>query len=117
VGTHTWQLTGSWLGLPGRRLWVERAGHGPAVVFTHAAIADCRMWDGQLAALADRYQVVRYDQPGFGRSEPATEPYSYVEELDAVLDHVGAGRAVLVWSPLRTDPGVDARIRQLVVET
>jgi pimeloyl-ACP methyl ester carboxylesterase len=44
------------------------------------------MWDGQLAALADRHLVVRYDQSGFGRSTPAAEPYSYVAELDAVLD-------------------------------
>lgn len=176
--TQVGQLEGSFLTLPGRRLWVEQAGKGPTVVLAHAGIADRRMWDGQVTALADRYHVVRYDQPGYGQSDSATEPYSYVEELDAVLDYVRADHAALVgssmggrvtidytlahpdrvtalvpvaatvsgqrlsspgwaelsaaiqagdaqriaeaalrmWAPLRTDPDVDARIRQLIVD-
>ena len=90
------RLEGSFLTLPGRRLWVEQAGDGPAVVLVHAGLADRRMWDDQVAALSDRYRVVRYDHPGYGRSDPATEPYSYVEELDAVLDHAGVDRAAAV---------------------
>lgn len=177
--TRTTELAGSFLALPGRQLWVERTGEGPTVIFAHAGIADRRMWDGAVGALADRYHVVRYDQPGYGRSDAATEPYSPVAELDAVLDHVNAEQAALVgasmggaiaidytlahsnrvaalvtagagltgfpgkgdpgeaelaaaieaddpgriaegamrmWAPLRTDPAVDARIRQLIVD-
>lgn len=96
MGTQVRQLEGSFVARAGGRLWVEQAGQGPAVVLAHAGIADGRMWDNQVAALADRYHVVRYDQPGYGRSDRATERYSYVEELGAVLDHVGAGQAALV---------------------
>ena len=80
--THrTWRVV---LRLPGRRVWVEQAGAGRTVVFLHAAIGDRRMWDGQVATLAGRYHVVRYDQPGWGRSPTATQPYSSVEEFNAV---------------------------------
>lgn len=90
------ELQGSFLDLPGRRLWIEQAGEGPAVVFVHSGVTDRRMWDGQVAALADRYHVIRYDHPGYGRSEAATEPYSPVAELDAVLDHAGVEQAAVV---------------------
>lgn len=59
-------LTGSFLSLPGGRLWVEQAGAGPAVVFAHSGITDRRMWDHQVTTLADRYHVIRYDHPGYG---------------------------------------------------
>jgi 3-oxoadipate enol-lactonase len=89
-------LAGSFLDVPGGRLWVEQAGQGPAVVFAHAGIADRTMWDDQMTALSGRYHVIRYDQRGFGRSSPPDVPYSPVADLGAVLDHAGAGRAALV---------------------
>lgn len=96
MSTDLITLTGSFLALPGRRLWVEQAGTGPPVVLVHSGVTDRRMWDGQVAALVDRYHVIRYDHPGYGRSDAATEPYSPVDELDAVLEHAGAERAALV---------------------
>lgn len=96
MGADTGVLEGSFLSLPGRRLWVEQAGTGPTVVFVHSGVIDRRMWDGQVTALAERYHVVRYDHPGYGRSEAATEPYTPEDDLDAVLDHAGAEQATLV---------------------
>lgn len=64
------------------------------MLFAHAGIADRRMWDHQMAALADRYHVIRYDQRGFGRSGRPARPFSHVADLHAMLDHAGAGQAV-----------------------
>jgi pimeloyl-ACP methyl ester carboxylesterase len=71
-------LAGSFVSVPGGRLWAEQAGQGPAVLFAHAGIADRRMWDDQMTALADRYHVIRYDQRGFGRSDPPARKFSHV---------------------------------------
>lgn len=90
------QLAGTFVAVPGGKLWVEQAGHGPTVVLVHFGIADRRMWDAQMTALAGNYHVVRYDQRGYGRSPAPTQPFSYVADLDAVLDHGGAEQAVLV---------------------
>ncbi|MGH3734115.1 MAG: alpha/beta fold hydrolase [Micromonosporaceae bacterium] len=87
---------GSFAEVPDGKLWVEEAGQGPTVVLVHFGIADRRMWDEQLVALADDHHLVRYDQRGYGRSPAPTQPFSYVADLDAVLDHVRAERAVLV---------------------
>lgn len=52
----------------GARPYSEAAGSGSALVFVHAGIADCRMWDEQFAPFADHFRVVRDDQRGYGRS-------------------------------------------------
>ena len=46
----------------------RRAGDGPALVLLHGAAADGRMWQPQLAALADEFTVVAWDEPGAGGS-------------------------------------------------
>src|SRR5215217_5097869 len=60
----------------GTRIYYEAAGEGVPLVLVHAGIADSRMWEGQLAAFADRYQVIRYDMRGFGRTARAAGPCS-----------------------------------------
>ena len=71
----------------GARLYYEVAGSGHPLVLIHAYALDTRMWDSQFEEFAQRYQVVRYDVRGFGRSAPPTEEsYSHVEDLKALLD-------------------------------
>ncbi|PWG08198.1 alpha/beta hydrolase [Streptomyces sp. V2] len=71
-------------------------GDGPPVVLVHAGVADHRMWDGIVPALAERYEVVRYDLRGFGESAPPTGPFREVEDLARLLDHLGHSRVRLV---------------------
>jgi pimeloyl-ACP methyl ester carboxylesterase len=81
----------------GARLYYEVAGAGEPVVFIHGFSLDTRMWDDQFAAFARRYQAIRYDVRGFGRSGPATsEPYSSVDDLKALLGHLGYASAHVV---------------------
>jgi 3-oxoadipate enol-lactonase len=84
------------LPVSGGKLYYEASGHGPAVVFIHAAIADRRMWDREFAAYAKDHTVVRYDVRGLGRSPPASHEYSDVADLHALLAHLGVRRATLV---------------------
>lgn len=80
----------------GARLYYEIAGRGEPLVLVHAGIADGRMWDGQIAAFARRYRVIRYDMRGFGRSAIVEGPYAHHGDLSALLDSLGLERAVLV---------------------
>ncbi|MFB6891459.1 alpha/beta fold hydrolase [Kitasatospora sp. NPDC056327] len=72
------------------------SGDGPPVVLVHAGIADHRMWDAVVPALARRYTVVRYDLRGFGESAPPAGPYSESDDLLRLLDHLGHDRVRLV---------------------
>ncbi len=62
----------------------------------HAGIADSRLWDGHFEALADRYRAVRLDLRGYGRSPLPGGPFSYVEDVRAVLDALDVERTALV---------------------
>ncbi|MGP8077889.1 MAG: alpha/beta fold hydrolase [Thermoplasmata archaeon] len=65
-------------------------------MFIHAGIADCRMWDREFTVFGKDHTVIRYDVRGFGRSPPATAPYSDVADLLAVLDATGTDRASVI---------------------
>jgi pimeloyl-ACP methyl ester carboxylesterase len=52
----------------GLELAFRRAGEGSPLVFAHGAAEDGRIWRPQLAALADEFTVVAWDEPGAGRS-------------------------------------------------
>lgn len=69
---------------------------GPAVIFIHAGVSDRRMWDPQFRYFADRFQVVRYDLRGFGRSEMTDLSYSNRADLLRVLQFLRIEKAALV---------------------
>ncbi|MCG6493789.1 alpha/beta fold hydrolase [Kitasatospora sp. A2-31] len=72
------------------------SGDGPPVVLVHAGVADHRMWDAVVPALAERHTVIRYDLRGFGESAPPTGPFSETDDLCRLLDHLGHRRVRLV---------------------
>jgi pimeloyl-ACP methyl ester carboxylesterase len=80
----------------GAQLYYEIAGAGEPLVLLHAGVADSRMWDEQFAAFAQHYQVVRYDQRGFGKSEVPASAFKSHEELAGLLQHLNIARASLV---------------------
>lgn len=86
----------------GVRLFTEVADAGgdrPWVVLSNSLGADLSMWDGQVATLATRYRVLRYDTRGHGRSGQAGSGFRLdrlVADLVAVMDHHGVGKADIV---------------------
>lgn len=72
---------------------------GPTVVLSNSLGATHRMWDPQLAALEQRFRVVRYDTRGHGDSPVPDGPYmidDLADDLVALLDRVGVERVHLV---------------------
>lgn len=62
----------------------------------HAGVGDRRLWDGQVEAFARERLVVRPDLRGFGESPLPGGPFSHVEDVRALLEHLGLRRADLV---------------------
>lgn len=94
----------------GGTLHGEVVGAGDAVVLLHAGPVDSRVWDRVLADLAGTHRVVRYDGRGSGRSSQPQAPFSFVDDLVAVLDHLGIDWAVLVGQSLGGMVAVDAAL-------
>src|SRR5215475_6183850 len=74
----------------------ERTGDGASLVLVHGAAVDGRMWQPQLAALADEFTVVAWDEPGAGRSSDVPVDFGladYATCLAAVIEALGLGQA------------------------
>ena len=56
-------------------------------MLVHSALGDSRLWRRQVEALAEDFEVVAPDLPGYGGTPLPTEPFSYV---DAVAEHLPA---------------------------
>ena len=74
----------------------ERSGKGFTVLFIHAGIADSRMWEPQAAAFADRFDMIRPDMRGFGDTAHPPGPYSALDDMVALLDHLKIDSAHVV---------------------
>jgi pimeloyl-ACP methyl ester carboxylesterase len=80
----------------GLEIAYERVGEGPPVVFVHGVASDGRWWQPQLAALADEFTVVAWDEPGAGRSSNVPADFSledYANCLAAVIEALALGPA------------------------
>lgn len=81
----------------GGTLWVEDSGgDGTPVVLIHGGWTDSRIWEPLLSLLPTGTRTVRYDARGYGRSAPAATPFTQLDDLKAVLDHVGISSAIVV---------------------
>jgi len=74
----------------------EIAGEGTPFVMIHAGVVDNRQWTGEFAFFAKRFQVLRYDMRGYGKSEPVDGEYSHLQDLTALLDHLRIDQPLIV---------------------
>lgn len=80
----------------GGELYYEMTGIGRPLALIHAGIANCRMWDAQVAAFAPHYRVICYDTRGFGRSRTEAVAFSNRQDLADLLAHLGVQQAALI---------------------
>jgi 3-oxoadipate enol-lactonase len=71
----------------------------PALLMPNSLGTSLEMWDDQLAAFSERYELIRYDVRGHGKSTPGSKAELTMEQLGrdalAVLDACGVARAHL----------------------
>jgi 3-oxoadipate enol-lactonase len=80
----------------GGKLYYEVEGGGHPLLLIHGGLGSLRMWDENVPALAERFQVIRYDTRGFGRTETDEVEFTNRGDAAAVLDHLGAQSAHVV---------------------
>jgi pimeloyl-ACP methyl ester carboxylesterase len=78
----------------GVKIAYGRVGDGPPLVFVHGAAEDGRVWQPQLAALADEFTVVAWDEPGAGHSSDVPPGFGladYANCLAALIEALALG--------------------------
>src|SRR5262249_27168178 len=74
----------------------RRAGRGTPVILIHGFLCDSRVWEPQLADLADQFAVIAWDAPGAGLSDDPQEPFTLTDWarcLAGLLHVIGVERA------------------------
>src|SRR5688500_9434519 len=74
----------------------ELSGRGETVVFVHGWANTLAIWDDQVPAFNQRYQVLRYDRRGFGRSTGFADVSADPDDLRILLDSLGIASAYVV---------------------
>src|SRR5258708_2087268 len=85
-------------------------GSGSPLVLVHAAVADRRMWDPQLPALAAAHRVIRYDARGFGESLPPQGSWAQHTDLLDLLDELLISRTHVVGASMGAGIAVEAAL-------
>lgn len=83
----------------GVRLYYESFGAGAPVVFIHGGGTSHETWEQQTGALFERFHTVAYDLRGHGASDKPGHGHTFdrlVEDLEALLAHLGLDRVTLV---------------------
>ncbi len=82
----------------GTTLYYEMTGTGHPFILIHGHLLDRRSWDDQFAVFAQHYQVIRYDQRGFGDSGLIVkgEPHSDRQDLYELMQFLGIESAYLM---------------------
>jgi pimeloyl-ACP methyl ester carboxylesterase len=93
-------------------LYYEIAGDGEPIILIHAGIANSQMWDAQWQALAEHYQVVRYDMRGYGRSEDSRESSTHRQDLVDLMAELGIEKAHLIGCSLGGEIALDMALKQ-----
>ena len=81
-------------------IYYEVHGSGPPLLLTHGYSSTSGMWQGQIAALSKHHKLVLWDMRGHGQSDYPSDAAAYSEALTvadmaALLDAVGAGKAIV----------------------
>lgn len=88
------------------------AGEGLPVVFLHAGVCDHRMWRGQMEAVAAKgFHAVAYDRRGFGETSSPDEPFSHLDDLEAVLEALDIHAAIFVGCSMGGGLAIDFALR------
>ncbi|WP_323771600.1 alpha/beta fold hydrolase [Antarctobacter sp.] len=109
---------------PFRNITVARSGYdlhaeaippasddAPWVIFGNSLVTDLSIWDAQVAAMAGRYGILRYDQAGHGRSGVHAGPVDFDTlggDLLAVMDAAGVERGIYVGLSMGVPTGLAA---------
>ncbi|MDD4628769.1 MAG: alpha/beta fold hydrolase [Candidatus Peribacteraceae bacterium] len=91
----------SYLQRPDARIYFEEHGRAEScLALTYGLAGSSRLWEPQIQALSSKCRLLLWDQRGHGRSSSPDDRSSYgpwvsVEDLHALLDHMGCERAIV----------------------
>lgn len=98
----------------GRRVRVARLGQGPPLVLLHGYPDNLQIWSALAPLLAARFEVIAFDWPGMGDSDPwpgGATPAHMADRALALLERWGRPRVSLVGLDMGGQPALSLAAR------
>jgi pimeloyl-ACP methyl ester carboxylesterase len=96
--TQADQRQGAYVDVNGARIFYQVAGQGTPLLLIHGFPLSGQLYQGQLAGLSSRFQVITPDLRGFGKSQTPDANASievYAKDMLALLDRLGIQTAII----------------------
>ena len=77
-------------------IFYETSGSGEVIILIHDGLIHREVWDAQFSFFSKNYKVVRYDRRGYGKSSPAADDYSNLEDLYSLFTQLKIDSACLI---------------------
>ena len=77
-------------------LYYEIYGSGRPLILLHGEWTSRLIWEPQIEALSDKYQVIAVDLRGHGKATLGELPYSHVDDITTLMDRLGLESAGMV---------------------
>lgn len=93
----------------GRRLRVARLGSGPPVILLHGYPDNLQIWQALAPRLAKKCEVIAFDWPGAGYSDPwpgGATPEHLADRLHTLMDHWKLPRASIAGIDMGGQPAL-----------
>jgi pimeloyl-ACP methyl ester carboxylesterase len=74
----------------GATIWFEQTGHGPPVLQIHGSAFGHRNFEKLTPLMAERFEVIDFDLPGYGESRGGSRPPGFDGLADQVADLIRA---------------------------
>lgn len=97
--------------IDGVRLHYRDEGTGPVVVLLHANYASLFMWEPWVAALRDRYRVIRLDLPAHGLTGPEPNGNYTLERIQGLFERFVDERGLARFTVIGTSIGGTVAMR------
>lgn len=93
----------------GLKLRAARLGSGPPLILLHGYPDNLQVWSELAPLLATCHEVIAFDWPGLGFSEPwpgGATPFDFARRLRTLMDSWGVERAALVGHDMGGQPAL-----------
>jgi pimeloyl-ACP methyl ester carboxylesterase len=78
------------------KIFYEMGGKGDTLIFLHDGLVHREIWDEQVSFFSHKYQVIRYDRRGYGKSSATSGAFSNLEDLNSLFSHLKIDKACLI---------------------
>src|ERR1700733_1755014 len=97
--------------IPNGTLHYESIRGEETIIFIHAGFFDSREWEHQTNYFNKKYNVIIYDQRGFGNSSIVSSAFSPAEDLKFLIDQLNINKAHIVGHSLGGTIALDFSIK------